>query len=98
MLYAHKGRRHLSGKRDTNILYFDKVPTYCMKHPTEKPVALMEYLIGKSTAIGETVLDMFMGSGTTCLAAKQTNRNYIGIEIEPVWYKTARDRLEDCAT
>lgn len=94
VLYAHKGRRYLSGKRDANILHFDKVPSNYMQHPTEKPVKLLEYLIEKSTAVGETVLDMFMGSGSTCLAAKRLNRNYIGIEIEPVWYEVARKRLE----
>jgi site-specific DNA-methyltransferase (adenine-specific) len=95
VLYAHKGRRHLSGKRDGNVLHFDKVYSNRMKHPTEKPVNLLEYLIRKSTEEGETVLDMFMGSGSTCLAAKNLRRNYIGIEIEPVWYEVARERLEN---
>ena len=97
ILYAHKGRRHLFGSRDANILRFDKVPSQYMQHPTEKPVKLLEYLIEKSTAVGETVLDMFMGSGSTCLAAKRLNRNYIGIEIEPVWYEVANKRLEATA-
>ena len=93
ILYAHKGRRHLFGSRDANILQFDKVPTQAMQHPTEKPVKLLEYLISKSTREGETVLDMFMGSGGTCVAAKQMNRNYIGIEIEATWFEVAKARL-----
>jgi len=97
ILHAHKGRRHLFGSRDANILHFDKVPSNYMQHPTEKPVKLLEYLISKSTLEGDTVLDMFMGSGTTCLAARRMNRAYIGIEREPIWYEAARRRLEAAA-
>lgn len=97
ILYAQKGKRHLTGACDANILHFDKVPSNHMVHPTEKPVKLLEYLIEKSTSVSETVLDMFMGSGSTCLAAKHLGRNYVGIEIEPVWYGVARSRIEDCA-
>jgi site-specific DNA-methyltransferase (adenine-specific) len=93
IIFAHKGRRHLFGKREPNVLHFDRVGTTALQHPTEKPVKLLEYLIQKSTAVGETVLDMFMGSGSTCLAAKQTNRNYIGIEIDPQWFAVAQKRL-----
>jgi DNA modification methylase len=81
------------GSRDANILQFDKVPANHMRHPTEKPVKLLKYLITKSTAKGEMVLDMFMGSGSTCLAAKQLNRKYIGIELEKVWFDVAQTRL-----
>lgn len=95
ILYAHKGRRYLSGKRDANILYFNKVPSTHMRHPTEKPVALIEYLLSKSTGEGETVLDMFMGVGTTCMAAQRTNRRYIGIELEPAWFALASQWLKD---
>lgn len=94
ILYAHKGRRYLSGKRDANILYFDTVPPLHILHPAEKPVALIEYLLTKSTGEGETVLDMFMGAGTTCVAAQRMNRRYIGIELEPAWFALASQRLE----
>ena len=94
VLYAHKGRRWLFGKRDSDILYFDKVPTQYMRHPTEKPIKLLEYLIGKSTEEGEVVLDPFMGSASTCVAAKNTGRRYIGIEMEPTWFEVAQKRLE----
>lgn len=97
IFYAHKGRRHLFGKRDGNILSFAKVATQAMQHPTEKPLRLLEYLISKSTQEGETVLDMFMGSGSTCVAAKQTNRKYIGIEMEPVWFQVAQERVKQCS-
>lgn len=93
IIFAHKGRRHLFGKREPNVLHFDRVDGNALQHPTEKPIPLLTYLIEKSTAVGETVLDMFMGSGSTCLAAKRTNRNYIGIEIDKKWYAVAQQRL-----
>src|SRR5215472_8643637 len=96
VLYAHKGRRWLFGTRDSDVLYFDKVPTQYMQHPTEKPIKLLEYLIGKSTAVGEVVLDMFMGSGATCVAAKEAGRGYIYIDSEPLFFEGAKARLAAC--
>src|SRR5712691_8839445 len=93
VLYGHKGRRWLFGRRDSDILHFPKVPTQTMQHPTEKPVALLKYLIEKSTLPGEVVLDPFMGSGSTGEAAKQTGRGFIGIEMEPTWFDVAKNRL-----
>ena len=62
-------------------------------HPTQKPVALMEYLIKTYTVEGETVLDCFMGSGTTGVACKNLNRNFIGIEKDETYFKIAQDRI-----
>ncbi|MBE6690029.1 MAG: site-specific DNA-methyltransferase [Ruminococcaceae bacterium] len=62
-------------------------------HPTQKPVALMEYLIGISTIEGQTVLDPFCGCGTTLVAAKNLGRNYIGIEKEREYYDIITQRL-----
>ncbi|HLX57998.1 MAG TPA: DNA methyltransferase [Ktedonobacteraceae bacterium] len=93
VLYAHKGRRWLFGKRDSDILHFDKVPTQAMQHPTEKPVKLLQYLIEKSTQPGEIILDPFMGSGSTGEAASQAGRGFIGIEMEPAWFAVAKKRL-----
>ena len=64
-------------------------------HPTQKPVALMEYLIRTYTNEGETVLDNCMGSGTTGVACLNTNRNFIGIEKEREYYEIAKARLEE---
>jgi len=64
-------------------------------HPTQKPVALMEYLIKTYTNEGETVFDGFMGSGTTMVAAKNLNRRGIGIEMDSDYFKIAQDRIED---
>jgi len=62
-------------------------------HPTQKPVALMEYLIKTYTNEGETVLDFTMGSGTTGVAAKNLNRSFIGIELDEGYFKIAKDRI-----
>ena len=62
-------------------------------HPTPKPMWMMEKLIKISSKPGDMILDPFVGSGTTCIAAKNLKRNYIGIEIEPKWAKQAEDRL-----
>lgn len=62
-------------------------------HPTQKPVALYEYLIRTYTNEGETVLDICMGSGTTGIAAKQTGRKFIGIEKEPKYFRVAEARI-----
>jgi site-specific DNA-methyltransferase (adenine-specific) len=62
-------------------------------HPTQKPVALMEYLIKTYTNEGETVLDFAAGSGTTGVAAKNLNRNFIGIELDPEYFEIAKNRI-----
>ena len=63
-------------------------------HPTQKPVALMEYLIKTYSNEGDTVLDNWMGSGTTGVACKKTNRNFIGIEKELEYFTQAKERIE----
>ena len=62
-------------------------------HPTQKPVALMEYLIKTYTNEGETVLDFTMGSGTTGVAAKNLNRDFIGIELDETYFNIAKERI-----
>ena len=62
-------------------------------HPTQKPVALMEYLIRTYTNDGETVLDNCMGSGTTGVACANTGRKFIGIERDEGYFKIAQDRI-----
>lgn len=63
-------------------------------HPTQKPVDLLEYLIKTYTNEGETILDATMGSGSTGIACVNTNRNFIGFEIEKNFYDIAQKRLE----
>lgn len=63
-------------------------------HPTEKPVPLMEILIANSTNENDIVLEPFAGTGATCIAAKNLNRRFIGIEIDEEYAKIAQERLE----
>jgi len=64
-------------------------------HPTQKPVALMEYLIKTYTNENETVLDFTMGSGSTGVACKNTNRNFIGIELDKEYFEISKERIND---
>jgi DNA modification methylase len=63
-------------------------------HPTQKPVALCEYLIRTYTDEGEVVLDNCMGSGTTGIACLNTKRKFIGIEKDPLYFAAAKERIE----
>ena len=74
-----------------SVLYFDREIGL---HPTQKPVKLFEYLIKTYTNEGDIVLDNCMGSGTTGVACMNTNRNFIGIELDDKYFEIARKRLE----
>ena len=63
-------------------------------HPTQKPVALMEYLVKTYTNEGDTVLDFAMGSGTTGVACKNLKRDFIGIEMDEGYFKLAQERID----
>jgi len=75
------------------VLKIPKVRNGKAVHPTQKPVALMEYLIKTYTNEGETVLDFTMGSGTTGVAAKNLGRNFIGIEMDEGYFDIAKERI-----
>lgn len=62
-------------------------------HPTQKPIALIRKLITDSTKEGDTILDCFMGSGTTAVACKQTERNFIGFELQEKYCEIAQGRI-----
>ena len=66
-------------------------------HDTEKPVKLMELLINNSSNENEIVLDPFMGIGTTAIACTNTNRNYIGFELDKNYYDIANQRIKNAA-
>ncbi len=93
VLFAHKGRRDLVGKRTSNLLAIPKVRPGDMVHPTQKPVGVLRPLIQKSTAPGELVLDPFCGSGSTGVACAEEGRRFIGIEKDPRYAAIARARL-----
>lgn len=83
--------RKLNGKRERDLISFAK--TKCELHPTQKPVDLLEYLITKSTNENDIVLDTFMGSGSTGVACMNTNRNFIGIELDQKYFEIAKERI-----
>ncbi|MBZ0264484.1 site-specific DNA-methyltransferase [bacterium] len=95
IIYAHKGRRPLNGKRTSNILTFSKLHSTKMVHSTEKPVKLLKFLIGKSTYEGELVMDPFAGSGSTMHAAIEMQRSYCVIELSEEYYFTTEERKRD---
>ena len=87
--------RVLSGTND--LIYPNSILEFSMErglHPTQKPVALFEYLIKTYTNEGDTVLDNVMGSGTTGVACKNLNRNFIGMELDEEYFKIAQSRIE----
>lgn len=79
---------------NVNVLRFDTPNSRERLHPTQKPVALLEYLIRTYTNEGETVLDNTMGSGSTGVAAVNTGRNFIGMELDPGYFEMAKQRIE----
>ena len=81
-------------KNPITLIEFDKVRKGAL-HPTQKPVALLEYLIRTYTNEGETVLDFTMGSGSTGVACVNTNRNFIGIELDEGYFNIAKKRIEE---
>jgi len=93
ILFLQKGRRFIEGKRDPNIFKFAR--TGNKLHPTQKPVDLCEYLITKFSKPTEVVLDPFMGSGTTGVACKNLNRDFIGIELDEKYFNIAKERLKE---
>ena len=80
-------------RNPTSILEYSNANKTNVLHPTQKPVALMEYLIKTYTNENETVLDFTMGSGTTGVACKNLNRNFIGIELDEKYFNIAKERI-----
>ena len=85
--------KEFTHKFPSNILEFSNASQKGKVHPTQKPVALMEYLIKTYTNENDLVLDFTMGSGTTGVACKNLNRNFIGIELDDKYFKICEDRI-----
>ena len=82
------------GKSKSNVLEYKKDNDGY--HPTQKPVALLEDLVQTYSNEGNTVLDFTMGSGSTGVACVNTNRNFIGIELDEGYFQIAKERIEAC--
>lgn len=94
ILMLRKGReRYINFMGTSNVFVYPNILGNKF-HPTEKPIMLMEDLIVNSTNEGDKVLDPFMGSGSTCVACKKTNREYYGIEIDEKYYNITKKRIE----
>lgn len=90
-------RKGSTKKYPKSILKFSKTHPSKSQHATEKPVELCEYLIKTYSNEKDTVLDNCMGSGSTGIACINTNRNFIGIEIDENHFKLAKERIEQCS-
>lgn len=96
-LYGYMGKE-LSGGGETDryprsVITFSSDKQTCHLHPTQKPVALCKYLIKTYTNENMTVLDNCMGSGSTGVACKNLNRNFIGIELDENYFNIAKERI-----
>ncbi len=93
ILMLRKGKaKNINNMGTKNILSIPNIKGG-KSHPTEKPVELMSILIENSSSEGDVVLDPFMGSGSTGLASIGSNRNFIGMEIDPTYFNTANERI-----
>ena len=99
------GNKGLDDPKYLDKVYTDKYPSSILEvsnanqrnryHPTQKPVELMEYLIKTYTNEKEIVLDFTMGSGSTGVACMNTNRKFIGIELDENYFNIAKQRIEE---
>lgn len=95
-----KCTKELSGGGNTDrfprqLLTYSSDKQTCYLHPTQKPIKLMEYLVKTYTNEGDLVLDFTMGSGTTGVACKKLNRNFIGIELDENYFNIAKERINE---
>jgi len=94
VIFARKGKaKSILNPSSKTCHSFDNV-SLGRVHPTQKPVDLMQHYIKNSSEIGDVVLDPFMGSGSTGVAAKNLNRKFIGIELDEEYFEIAKDRID----
>jgi site-specific DNA-methyltransferase (adenine-specific) len=94
VFYACKGRVLNRGKRIPDVIYADKIASSKLVHPTEKNISMLEVFVRQHSDELSTVLDPFMGSGTTGVACVNLNRNFIGIELDEGYFKIAEERIQ----
>lgn len=95
ILFGHKGRTLLREKRISDVIECEKINSSNLTHPTEKPTKLIEIFIKQSSDIDDIVFDGFMGSGSTGVACINTNRKFIGCELDENYFKIAEQRLKN---
>lgn len=94
IIFAVKGRFLFPNRRPQSVIPVQRLASTCLTHPNEKPVELIKQLVEAITKPGDLVLDPFLGSGTTAVAAKSLGRRYFGIELDRRYVRTARARVE----
>ena len=93
IIFAVKGRFVFPNRRPSSVIGVQRLSSARLTHPNEKPVELLQQLVEAVTRPGDVILDPFLGSGTTAVAAKSLGRRYIGIELDPGYVRAARARL-----
>ena len=95
IFFVSKGQPKIRGKRLSDIWSFPKVVGRNQVHQNQKPIELIERCITKHSNEGDVVFDGFTGSGTTAIACINTNRNYIGFELDEGYYNIANNRIAE---
>ena len=95
ILLVNKGRKVFNGKRITDVWEFKRVSGKKQLHQNQKPVELLEQCIRYHSNEGDVILDCFMGSGSTGVACKNTNRSFIGIELDRNYFDIANNRIAE---
>ena len=94
IIFATKGKYQFPSKRPHDVISIQRVNPCDLIHPNEKPIELLEHLINSTCVNNGTVLDMFMGSGSTGVACANTGRNFIGVELDEGYYNIAKERID----
>ena len=94
LLFRKGGKRYINNIGGSKTVHKFENIIGNKVHPTEKPISLMEFYVGNSSNEGDIILDMFMGGGSTGVAAKNLNRSFIGIELDDKYFEIARNRIE----
>ena len=95
IIYCAEKNHRLNGKRRNDVFEFAKDAPSTYVHPTQKPISLLKEIIERSSNEGGVVLDCFMGSGSTGVACVNTNRHFIGIELDDGYFNIAKKRIEE---
>ena len=94
-IIGKKAGTNFNGKCQHNVFKYQAPKGKSRIHPTQKPIGLIRELVLLTTKNGDTVLDPFMGSGTTAIACIETKRNYIGFEIDKKYHKQSLERIKN---
>ncbi|UNO50910.1 DNA-methyltransferase [Alicyclobacillus acidoterrestris] len=95
IIYGVKGRHVLNGKRTNDVWEIQKDSVNSYEHPTQKPLALSQRIIEKSSNEGDIVLIPFCGSGSECVSATTLKRNFVSFETNPQYIEIANKRLDN---